>query len=331
MHYKPKPYKKVHSTMWHPPITSYPIPHLQIQNAVSLTYIKMKDKKPPGGGWSPGLVMQGKVYHRMGGLSTVGSEDPHFNQIFIFDPADSDRSVSDIRLGFMQLSPNVSMHKRNVLKNLLDFLHNRLIQCNRYVKDFKTVYETSLQLEMEGVNVQHGHFRINADGIRARPGGEHERRYNLAEGCNEIQILIPDHGGPPLPRDVIIRPRAGNLLHEINETHRSYDPLHYTLFFPEGHEDSWNLSMKESPLINADDIDVDEEFDENVASQRYRAFYMECDTRGNRQLSCRDYYAFYLHEREPSRLHRDTLLRGSRAFQEYCCMAYAKIERQRLR
>ena len=293
----------------------------------------MKDKKPPRGGWAPGLVMQGKVYHRMGGLSSEDSQDPHFNQIFIFDPSDNERSISDIRLGYMKLSPNVSMHKRNILKNLLEFLHNSLVQCNRYVKDFKTIYESALQLHMQGVQIQHGHFRINADGIRARPNGEHERRYNLAEGCKEIQILIPDHSEPPPSRDVIIRPRAGNLQHEINETHRSYDPLHYTLFFPEGQEDSWNLSMKlqDSPLINSDDIGLDEGLEDNVISQRYRAFYRECNIRGTRQLSCRDYYAFYLHEREPSRQHRDSLLRGSRAFQEYCCMAYAKIESQRLR
>jgi hypothetical protein len=291
----------------------------------------MKDKKPPGAGWAPGLVMQGKVYHRMGGLAPDENEDPHFNQIFLYDPTDGERTASEIRLGFMKLAPNTSMHKRQVLKNLLEFLHDRLIQCNRYVRDFRTVYESALQMEMDGLNIQHGHFRINADGIQARPNGEHERRYNLAEGCREIQILIPDDGGPPPPRDVIIRPRAGNLQHEINETHRSYDPLHYTLFFPEGHEDGWNLSMKlqESPQIYVDDLNDDD--GDNDPSQRYRAFYMECNVRGTGQLSCRDYYAFYLHVREPSRHHRDTLLRGARAFQEYCCMAYAKIESQRLR
>ena len=58
----------------------------------------MKDKKPPGGGWAPELIIQGKVYHRMGGLLSEESEDPHFNQIFIFDPNDSERSISEIRL-----------------------------------------------------------------------------------------------------------------------------------------------------------------------------------------------------------------------------------------
>lgn len=294
----------------------------------------MRDKKPPGGAWAPGLVMQGKVYHRMGGLASEGTEDPHFNQIFVYDPADGERSAADIRLGFMKLPLDISLHKREVVKRLLDFLHHRLILCNRYVRDFKTVYESARQLEETGIEVQNGHFRINADGVQARPNGEHERRYNLAEGCREIQVLIPDHGGPPPSRDVLIRHRDGNVQHDIAETHRSYDPLHYTLFFPEGHEDSWNLSMKlqETPLNPHTTFDdLEENNDEGIGSQRYRDFYRECDTTGTRQLTCRDYYAFYLHEREPSRCHRDTLLRGGRAFQEYCCMAYAKIESQRLR
>ncbi len=84
------------------------------------------------------------------------------------------------------------------------------------------------------------------------------------------------------PRDVIIRPRAGNIQHEINETHRLYGSLHYTLFFPEGHEASWNLNMKlhDSPQTHVNEIKVDEMTDENVTSERYRVFYKEYGIRG---------------------------------------------------
>ncbi len=131
----------------------------------------MNDKNPPGGGWAPNLAMQGKVYHRMGSLVADGNEDPHFNQIFIFYSRDDERSASEFRFGFMKLAPNISMHKRHVLKNLLEFLHDRLIRCNRYVRDFRTVYEPTLQMEMDGLHIQHGHFRISVDGIQARPNG----------------------------------------------------------------------------------------------------------------------------------------------------------------
>ncbi len=139
----------------------------------------------------------------------------------------------------------------------------------------------------------------------------------MAEGFRKSQILILDNGGPPPPRYVIIRPRAGNLQHEINEAHRSYEPLYYTLLFSEGHEDSWNLSMKlqESPKIYVDGIKADEGV--NATSQRYRTFCMECDICETGQLPFRDYY---LHVPEPSRLHTDTLFKGALAFQEYCCI-----------
>jgi hypothetical protein len=87
----------------------------------------------------------------MGGLAFEETEDPHFNQIFVYDPADGERSAADIRLGFMKLPLDISLHKREVVKRLLDFLHHRLILCNRYVRDFKTVYESARQMEEAGM------------------------------------------------------------------------------------------------------------------------------------------------------------------------------------
>ncbi len=92
----------------------------------------------------PGLGYARQSLHRMGGLAADGNEDPHFNQIFLYDPTDGERSASEIWLGFMKLAPNTSTKKRQVLKNLLEFVHDRLIQCNRNVSDFRTVYESAL-------------------------------------------------------------------------------------------------------------------------------------------------------------------------------------------
>ena len=214
--------------------------------------------------------------------------------------------------------------KQAILKGLLNFLHEKLEQCNRYVRDFKTVHQYALDEEATGQEVHTGVFCINAEGLDARPTGEHERRYNLSEGLKEVQVLIPDQEQSLGSRDILLRPRAlNNELYNICETHRSYDPLHYPLFFPTGNEDSWNLKMK---LMPRDAISVDEDRDDDDnRSQRYRSYYHECDAHGQRQLSCKDYYAYYLHERAPHIGHRDTLLRGARAFQEYICMAYAKV------
>ncbi len=86
---------------------------------------------------------------------------------------------------------------------------------------------------------------------------EHERRYNISEGLKEVQVSIPDQEQSLGSRDILLRPRAlNNELYNICETHCSYDPLHYPLFFPTGYEDSWKLKMK---LMPRDAISVDED------------------------------------------------------------------------
>lgn len=60
-------------------------------NAMSLASIGMTDLKPPGNAngnnaWSPTLVIQGRVYERLGGLAAPEGETPRFNQIYLYDP-----------------------------------------------------------------------------------------------------------------------------------------------------------------------------------------------------------------------------------------------------
>ena len=49
----------------------------------------------------------------------------------------------------------------------------------------------------------------------------------------------------------------------------------------------------------------------------------------DKQISVREFYAYHLHERVEGQ--SNILFHSSRLFQEYCCMAFAKIEMQRLR
>ncbi len=217
---------------------------------------------------------------------------------------------------------HVPRQKLAVARRLLDYLHEKLLLCNHYVRDFITAYRLSHQ-----VNAQRGYFHIPAEGVAQRPMGEHERRYNRAEGLREVQILIPDgDGGKPPDRDIILQPMGGNEQTFVKECHRAYDALHYTLFFPEGSEDGWNLNMH----LNADLEELQSELDElrrdSTTSQRYRDVYNEIEkarqNRGRTRLSPRDFYAFHLHQRDGE---RDTIFRGRRAFQEYIVMAFAKV------
>ncbi|MFN7880106.1 MAG: helitron helicase-like domain-containing protein, partial [Sphingobacteriia bacterium] len=118
--------------------------------------------------------------------------------------------------------------------------------------------------------------------------------YNLPTGLKEVQVLMSD-----LPSDtehcIVIRKRASHeRLEHVPDVHKSFDPLHYPLLFPEG-EISW---------------------------------YSEMLAEGSTErISVRDFYAYHLHQRDDE---RETIFRAARLFQEYCCCAWSRIERQRL-
>ena len=152
--------------------------------------------------------MQGKVFMSMGGMQAPEGQPPRFNQIYVYDPAEGAEQHSDIRLAHMALPATVPQNKKNRIKELLDYLHDRLLVCNRYVRDFKTVYamaHEAAEADDPANAVTRANFRINAD---ARPAGEHERRYNEATGCKEVQVLIPDGAADAgVARDVLQGPR----------------------------------------------------------------------------------------------------------------------------
>ena len=97
--------------------------------------------------------------------------------------------------------------------------------------------------------------------------------------------------------------------------------------------DPWQDDFDDAVL--EDDYDSDEDdMPYRTVSQRQTDYYdRAAEWRG--QVSCRDFYAFHLHDRplhhEGTQLgERDTLFYAGRAFQEYLIMAYAKIENQRV-
>ena len=55
-------------------------------NAIALASIGMTDLAPPNQGWSPTLVIQGRVYERLGGLVAPDGATPRYNQIYVYDP-----------------------------------------------------------------------------------------------------------------------------------------------------------------------------------------------------------------------------------------------------
>ena len=60
---------------------------------------------------------------------------------------------------------------------------------------------------------------------------DHKRQWNLPT-CNEVAI-IDISNDPQRPADIKIYLKDGTV-QRIKETHRSFEPLHYTLLFPRG-------------------------------------------------------------------------------------------------
>ena len=108
---------------------------------------------------------------------------------------------------------------------------------NNYIDSFLSADEIIQNMSQTPTEIR---ISIHAD---VRPSNEHIRRYNLPTS-SEISILMPEDVAENENREVICSYRDGvNHVKKINDTHRSYDPLAYPLFFPYG-TDGYHLGLK---------------------------------------------------------------------------------------
>ena len=96
------------------------------------------------------------------------------------------------------------------------------------------------------------------------------------------------------PNDIVLRKRGGGL-RRISDLNPKAMPLHFTLLFPYGNY-GWNP--------------------------------YELQANGQRKITCRQFYSFHIQSRD--NVNENYVLRSGRLFQEFVCMAWATIERQRL-
>ena len=162
---------------------------------------------------------------------------------------------------------------------------------------------------------------------------------------NEVKIY---HNEQAAKHAIEFRFRGSAAHHETDETNRAYDPMHFVLLFPCG-EDGWQpyqhktsvhgndgeehvenmeIAQEEAVLIDVQNDVSDGDEETNVQDT-------EPVTR-NRQVSVREHYAYQLQIRERTdengvQIRDNVLTRWGRLFQEYCCMALAKAEAQKLR
>ena len=182
-----------------------------INNAVCLTSIAMKENR---NGYSPSLIIKGKVYHRIGPLLPGEGESPRYAQLYVNDP----NLESSIRFGNMVLPSSVTSSQREVLKSLLERVQMAIHRENPFVSDFKQILELPIE-----------QFDTKKIVITAKqPTGEHARRYNQQVNFQEVSILTNTES-----HDLVLNLKGGGL-QRVSDMNPKSMPLHFTLLFPYG-------------------------------------------------------------------------------------------------
>ena len=166
-------------------------------------------------GYTPNVVFEGKVSQMYGPLIAEEGTQPKFAQIYVHDPA----TQHAIRMENLHLPEGLSQKQVKCLSNIMKKLQALISEVNPYVKDFLQI------CEIPDEQIKDGHLVISC---KARPEGEHERRYNAQQCLTEVSILTNSQSG-----DLVLRKRGGGLQF-VNDIHPSAQPLHFTLLFPFG-------------------------------------------------------------------------------------------------
>ena len=326
----------------------------QFNNALALTSAKAKTAEVPGrNGWTPSIMIEGKLSHFIGPLDATTPADRMFAQLYVSDPAASNDVMVNVRFARMNLPEGISERQKERCRELLGVLTNELKRCNKYVRDIMTAGELFAQLDRDG-QIQTGSLVIDH---KKAPVNVDQRTYH-ANGqrriFNEVKILTDE---APHKRDIIVRFRDNHVSY-VSEEHRADDALHYVLLFPLG-DDGWHLDLPKKPsqkkkrsrqtadehdehvdrplilggadMVFPDAVQDDDEDEEPVEHEG-------CDgqRRGRgKMIPPREYYAHRLQVRAREgdgvdQVRDDAITRGGRLFQEYCCGALYKTEHTRL-
>ena len=163
----------------------------------------------------PKFPNQGQVCHLIGSLVPNDDQNAAFLQIDFLDERDqigSRMAITD------NLRPEI--------------LHVHTI----YVRELKSAYEYAHEHQLKDFNI------LIVE--KARPLGEHARRYNAP--CKKIAILMSNE---PYGHRHIIFFSKSNQLKRICELHPAYDTLQYPLLFPTGN-DGWSLHLKATKKVS---------------------------------------------------------------------------------
>ena len=146
---------------------------------------------------------------------------------------------------------------------------------------------------------------------------DHVRQWNLPT-CNEVAIIdLSDD--PQRPADIRLHLKDGTV-QQIKETHRSFQALHYTLLFPYG-DDNWHPELR---LTQVDKEGQSIKFPNGDSKPKYgHKSKISPSMHTRHRLMDRD-------DPENDKPEFNSVIRGGRLFQEYCCGMHFLGEKMRL-
>ena len=183
-----------------------------VNNAVCLTSLEVQERR---NGYTPSVIFQGKVHHRVGPLLPDQGDKPRFAQLYVFDPA----LESSTRYENMILPSNMNQSQKQIMQEILIAVQEELHDVNPFIKDFMQI------LEIPEEEMANGKIVISA---RKPTVQDHSRRYNLQSNLQEVSILTNGE-----PNDLVLQRRGGGLQF-VSDLNPKGMPLHFTLLFPLG-------------------------------------------------------------------------------------------------
>ena len=193
-----------------------------LNNALCMSSVQVKEKK--FGNFTPSVIFQGKVTQFVGSIQSEAGETPRFSQLYTLDSC----LEETYRVQNMTLPRTVTKPQMVVITGLMRKLQAEIAEVNPFIRDFKQICEIPEEELTDGKVV------ISA---RARPQGEHERRYNLQVCRTEISII---HNSTS--HDLVLMVRGGGV-QKVSDINPNALPLHFTLLFPHGTQ-GWSPDLR---------------------------------------------------------------------------------------
>lgn len=261
--------------------------------------------------------IKGALHHRHGPMVASQGKAPKFAQIYIHDPHDMDR----------QLSNRMNVFGDNGLDaQILGLLQEILQQHNPLVQIYKQAGEVLLAETDKPVTLQ----------LRMLDTANKDPRTYNAPTVDEIGILIVGMEEEEYqPRDIVLHHRSLNPdnnyrgLKYIDELSSLYLPLRYVLILPHG-EFGWSTNIPfrgNQEALRADREEYGVARD-SIALAQERQRNPVVGKGGTRHVTLSMFHSYYLFNRPGV---RSLLLRSGRLFQEWVVDAAAAIEQNRLK